>query len=40
MISKKQVTNVKAERAIMMSQTESSFVAKLYIHFKIKIIYF
>jgi serine/threonine-protein kinase RIM15 len=30
MVAKNQVTNVKAERAIMMWQGESDFVAKLY----------
>lgn len=36
MIAKNQVTNVRAERAIMMSQAESPFVAKLYFTFQSK----
>ncbi|KAK9448190.1 uncharacterized protein V1518DRAFT_452928 [Limtongia smithiae] len=36
MVAKNQVTNVKAERAIMMAQAESSFVAKLFFTFKSK----
>lgn len=36
MIAKNQVTNIKAERAIMMAQTESPFVARLYYTFQSK----
>lgn len=36
MIAKNQVTNIKAERAIMMAQTESPFIAKLYFTFQSK----
>lgn len=36
MIAKNQVMNVRAERAIMMSQSESPFVAKLYFTFQSK----
>ncbi|KAK9365803.1 hypothetical protein V1509DRAFT_598632 [Lipomyces kononenkoae] len=36
MIAKNQVTNVKAERAIMMAQAESPFVAKLFFTFQSK----
>ncbi|KAI0030720.1 hypothetical protein K488DRAFT_53668 [Vararia minispora EC-137] len=36
MIAKNQVTNVKAERMILMKQAESSFVAKLYFTFQSK----
>lgn len=36
MIAKNQVMNVRAERAIMMSQSESHFVAKLYFTFQSK----
>ncbi|BFZ54873.1 rim15, signal transduction response regulator [Savitreella phatthalungensis] len=36
MIAKNQVTNIKAERAIMMAQTESPFIAKLYYTFQSK----
>lgn len=36
MIAKNQVTNVKAERAIMMAQSESPFVARLYSSFQSK----
>lgn len=36
MIAKNQVKNVRAERAIMMSQSESPFVAKLYFTFQSK----
>lgn len=36
MIAKNQVTNVKAERAIMMAQTESPFIAKLFYTFQSK----
>ncbi|KAK7205226.1 hypothetical protein BZA70DRAFT_176590 [Myxozyma melibiosi] len=36
MIAKNQITNVKAERAIMMAQAESPFVAKLFFTFQSK----
>jgi serine/threonine-protein kinase RIM15 len=36
MIAKNQVTNIKAERAIMMAQTESPFIAKLFFTFQSK----
>lgn len=36
MIAKNQVTNIKAERAIMMAQTESPFITKLYFTFQSK----
>lgn len=36
MIAKNQVTNIKAERAIMMAQMESPFIAKLYFTFQSK----
>ncbi|CAL1700910.1 unnamed protein product [Somion occarium] len=36
MIAKNQITNVKAERMILMKQAESSFVAKLYFTFQSK----
>lgn len=36
MVAKNQVTNVKAERMILMSQTESDFVVKLYYTFQSK----
>lgn len=36
MIAKNQVTNVKAERAIMMSQSNSPYVAKLFCTFQLK----
>jgi len=36
MIAKNQVTNVKAERMILMTQTDSPFVVKLYFSFQSK----